>query len=116
MAVAAQQGRGRIKDLLLGKAGSFFSDPKDLPGLQTLKKKKQKTPHHKKPKPQKTKAKTSSFHYIILIVLTPRNTQKDTCQEPPLKERLPSMVGLAFTLLSLQKKKKKEKYNNNCTS
>lgn len=38
MAFAAQQGAGRIKDLLLAKAGSFLSGPKDLTGLQTLKK------------------------------------------------------------------------------
>lgn len=34
MAFPAQQGAGRIKDLLV-KAVFFFSDPKDMPGLQT---------------------------------------------------------------------------------
>lgn len=61
MAVAAQQGRGRIKDLLLGKAGSFFSDPKDLPGLQTLKKKNKKPHTTKNPNPKKLKQRQALF-------------------------------------------------------
>lgn len=43
---------------------------------------------------QKNKARVSSFHYIILIALTPRNMQNDKCQEPTIKERFPSIVGL----------------------
>lgn len=95
--------KGGIKKMLLAKAESFFSDPKALPGLQIL-----KTQYKQSPK--KNKARTSSFHYIILIASTPRNTRAKSHPSKRASFHGGSYFHTPFTQKKEKEKKKRKKY------